>query len=282
MQLTMPARVKYFSEKALAYIGTLKTASNAQINEFLDSLTETISPASRNRGQMALSGFYRWMRTRGYVTKHYNPMEGIKQEREERTAEGIIIWEEKEIPALLKVADSLRDGIAVWVAIHAGLRRGEIARLEWTDVTPAFLLVRKSKTGLPRQVPLSKILAERLAKEPRQGLRVVPWPEAFFGWETAAGRLIYEYLPIRLEVLHQKHPEKFGWNPFRHTFASRHAQAGTPIDVIAAWLGDSPAVCKKHYARYVPANMRDARIDIVDEPAKKPRVKKVHTKTPKK
>ncbi len=76
--------------------------------------------------------------------------------------------------------------------------------------------------------------------------------------------MIEEYLPKLLPALHKKHPEKFGWNPFRHTFASRLAQSGLSLDIISAWLGDSPKGCKEHYARYVPKNKRDKRIDAVD------------------
>ncbi len=247
------------------------TATQPLFLDFLNAITEANSTATRNRAFASLSGFYRWLRIKRIIPKGYNPLEGIGILKEERPQEGIIIWEKSEVQKLLEVANMTRGGIAVWIAVHAGLRRSEIARLLWDDISPAYIIVRKSKTDIPRQVPLSKILADRLMKEPRNSPRVVGWPEAFHGWETAAGRLIYEQLPKLLPKLYEKHPEKFGWNAFRHTFASRHAQIGTPLDVIAAWLSDSPKVCKEHYARYVPANMRDTRIDLVDDMPKKPR-----------
>ncbi len=260
-----PRTVKAHLNAAANFTGNLMTATPPIFLDFLNAITEANSTATRNRAFASLSGFYRWLKIKHIIPKGYNPLDGIGMLKEERPQEGIIIWEKPEIPRLLEAANSIRGGIAVWIAIHAGLRRSEIARLLWNDVTPAYIIVRKSKTDIPRQVPLSKLLAARLEKETRNTPRVAGWPEAFHGWETAAGRIIYERLPELLEDIYTKHPEKFGWNAFRHTFASRHAQAGTPIDVIAAWLGDSPKVCKEHYARYVPANRRDTRIDIADD-----------------
>ncbi len=259
-----PRTVKAHLNAAASFTGNLMTATPPMFLDFLNTITEANSIATRNRAFASLSGFYRWLRLKHILPKGYNPLDGIGMLKEERPQEGIVIWEKTETTKLLKAADSIRGGIAVWIAVHAGLRRSEIARLRWDDITPAYIIVRKSKTDTPRQIPLSKTLAKRLEKEIRTSPRVAGWPEAFHGWETAAGRIIYEKLPDALPKIKKEHPEKFGWNAFRHTFASRHAQAGIPIDVIAAWLGDSPKVCKEHYARYVPANRRDTRIDIAD------------------
>ena len=264
---------------ASAATGNLTDATPQELLDFLNAIMDTRTKATRNRAYIALSGFYRWLRVTGVHPKGHNPLEGIKQIREDAPPDGIVVWEKNELKSLLDAADKFKDGIAVWIAIYAGLRRSEIARLKWNDITEICINITKSKTGKKRQVPLPAVLANRLKKVPRSGPRVVPWPEAFNGWLIAAKRLITEYLPRHLEKLYEKHPEKFGWNPFRHTFASRHAQAGQPLDLIAGWLGDSPTVCREHYARYVPANMRDTRIDLIDDLPRKPRKKPAAKKT---
>lgn len=237
----------------------------------------TISNASRNRARTAISGLCSWMRVSGHRPRNWDPLFGIGELREERPHDGVVIWEDDELRPLLEAADRLSDGIAIWIAVYAGLRRAEIARLEWSDITPAYITVRKSKTGRKRQVPLSSQLLERLEREPKTGTKVVNWPEA---WFNRARNAMEERLPREIarhdgddskrvemiRTLHQRHPEKFGWNIFRHTFASRLAQAGRPLDLIAAWLGDSPSVCRDHYTRFVPQNRRDDRIDDVNLP----------------
>ncbi len=260
-----PRTVKTYLTKASEHCGSIQEVTTADLLEFLDLIASQNSNATRNRAHAALSGFYKWLRVIGYVPKHHNPMSGIQQITEERPHDGIVVWEANEIRPLLDAVNTLRDGIAVWIAIYSGMRRSEIARLKWVDIADAYIIVGKSKTSKKRQIPLAKILDERLAHEKRSGTgKVVPWPDKHYGWEIAATRLVKEYLPRLLPGIHKANPEKFGWNAFRHTFASRHAQAGLSLDIIAAWLGDSPKVCKEHYARYVPKNVRDSRIDAVD------------------
>lgn len=259
-----PGIVKGHLKRALDRIGALQDATSREIQMFLDALALETSPSTSNRARTALSGFFTFLRKMGHLPKNYKPMENVTKKREETPPHGIVIWEKNEIPALLTASDTRRDGIAIWIAILSGLRRGEIARLEWTDVSETIITVQKSKTGKKRLVPLSKRLAERLSREKKRSKKIVPWPDAYHGWISAAKKLVDIYLPRALPAIYKRHPEKFSWNPFRHTFASRHAQAGLSLDIIAAWLGDSPKVCKEHYARHVPANMRDSRIDIVD------------------
>jgi integrase len=55
--------------------------------------------------------------------------------------------------------------------------------------------------------------------------------------------------------------ERIGWNPFRHTFGSLLAQAGVSLDKISAWMGNTPEVCRRHYAQFIPRDRRDGEID---------------------
>ncbi len=144
------------------FTGNLLSTNPAVLTDFLDAIHETKTTATRNRAFASLSGFYQWLRLKHIMPKGYNPLEGITMLQEEHSPGGIIIWENNEIPLLLKAADTLKDGIAVWIAIYTGLRRGELARLQWPDIAPAYIIVKKSKTGIPRQVPLPKALAARL------------------------------------------------------------------------------------------------------------------------
>ncbi|MDR1613747.1 MAG: tyrosine-type recombinase/integrase [Planctomycetota bacterium] len=164
-----PRMVRGHLSRALGHFESLTNANTVVLQEYLDIITTTKSAATRNKTQAALSGFYRWLRNSGPMPKHLNPMQGIQKIREPRPVDGIIIWEADEVRELLEAANSRHDGIAVWIAILAGLRRGEIARLQREDVTPAYINVAKSKNGDKRQVSLSKTLADRLAKEERQG-----------------------------------------------------------------------------------------------------------------
>jgi len=230
--------------------------------------TETsVNNATRNRARAAISGFVTWAKTTGHLAKSVNPLSGVKIIREIHSPDRINVWDAPLVSGLLAAADKLPDGIAVWIAVLAGLRRGEIARVEWEDVGEAYISVRKSKTGTARQVPLSSALAARLAKiGGKKTGRIVPWPAGYDEWVADAKRIAEKQMPELYPP-----PEgitfpklQYHWNTYRHTFASRHVQAGVPLDVVAAWIGDSVATCRRHYARFVPRDHRDTRIDLAD------------------
>lgn len=47
----------------------------------------------------------------------------------------------------------------------------------------------------------------------------------------------------------------------RHTFATLHIQAGTPLATVADWLGDSYQVTFDHYAAYAPTSQHIRNLD---------------------
>ncbi|MCD8139281.1 MAG: tyrosine-type recombinase/integrase, partial [Planctomycetaceae bacterium] len=55
--------------------------------------------------------------------------------------------------------------------------------------------------------------------------------------------------------------ERVQWNAWRHTFASLRVQAGVSIDKVSSWMGNSPEVCRKHYAQFMPRDQHDEDID---------------------
>ncbi len=55
--------------------------------------------------------------------------------------------------------------------------------------------------------------------------------------------------------------ERIGWNAWRHTFATLRVQAGVTVDKVASWMGNSPEVCRKHYAQFMPRDKHDEDID---------------------
>ena len=61
-----------------------------------------------------------------------------------------------------------------------------------------------------------------------------------------------------------------GWSclDFRHTFGSHLAQKGESLYKIAELMGNSPEICRRHYAALVPEKMADVVEFSVDERAK--------------
>jgi len=107
-------------------------------------------------------------------------------------------------------------------------------------------------------VPLAPALLERLEAVPsakRKG--PVASRGRYARWEDAA-RVVIKCLR---EACPEIPRERVGWNAFRHTFGSLLAQEGVSLDKISAWMGNSPEVCRRHYAQFVPRDRHDEDIE---------------------
>jgi len=238
--------------------GGLADATPERAQAYLDAVARRRTKATRNRHLAVLSRFYRWAVRHGVPA---NPVAGIRQLREPEPEE-IAYLTRVERDALLEAPCLLPDKLAVWIACYAGLRVGEIQRLGWESVNlpQARLVVTKSKTGKRRVVPLAGPLKRVLAAIPapqRKG-RVIGWPESENAWRGRGDMLVAR---LKREPACAAFADRIGWTPFRHTFGSLLAQAGVSLDKISAWMGNTPAVCRRHYAEFVPRDAHDEDVE---------------------
>ena len=179
-------------------------------------------------------------------------------------------WTRAEADQLLALAREHEPSLhgPLLCALHTGLRRGEVLALEWRDVGPVRLAVRRAwvrgrtrqpKGGAAREVPISAALravldeiraSQRKAKAWRElgpvflapnGLR---WDEAAFG--RAWRRLMGHALANEIRVLR--------YHDARHTFASWALAAGQSIKWVQERLGHSSAeLTLRTYAHLIRA-----------------------------
>ena len=238
--------------------GDLMSVSRRVADAFLSHVIGSRGPRFKKRGPRsrgtrnhvlkACRRFYRWAVDAGAA--HDNPFDGIRTLREEDRVE-IVHLTRVERAAVLAAADEEADGIAVWLALYAGMRRSEVARCAWKDINldGKKLVVPKSKTFRRRVVDLPKVLVEKLKVIRGVGRgRVVPWPATESEW-----RYVSDGMLNRLCTAAERVPiEKIKWNVFRHTFASLLVQAGVSIYKVASWMGNQVGVCQRHYAAMAP------------------------------
>jgi integrase len=189
-----------------------------------------------------------------------NPFEGISQLKESRQGE-IVYCTPEERETILSAADGLPNGIAVWLAFYTGMRRGEVWRLRWQDVSldRSRLSVQQTKTGRGRVVPLAVSLADRL-RAVGPGVRGVVVPrQPGCGAVHAAAAMLDALRAACPKIPH----ERISWNTWRHTFGSLLAQQGVGLDKISAWMGNSPEICRRHYAQFVPRGRHDEDIELL-------------------
>lgn len=154
--------------------------------------------------------------------------------------------------------------LAITLAVHSGLRFGELRRLWFEDLslaTPsAFIRIdrshgRETKTKKSRTVPLRRCFADEL-KNRYQFTPLLAGP--IFRPRLRRGEILQTpYLhdsTFRGWLYEARRRAGFycNWVTFRHTFASWHIQSGTSIAKVAKWCGHSISVCFAHYSALLP------------------------------
>lgn len=217
-----------------------------------------IAPKTRNNYLMSFNMFFQWAIKNGLLSR--NPFQDIKPLKVQRHAE--IIWltrEDRE--SITETCRAMKCEVTVWIALYSGLRLGEISRLRWEDIDlkGRWIHVKKSKTGKPRRVPVFGALLEALTQKAKKSGRIAPkWDE-----DTYFDQADSDLLPLRKSL--PGLADKLKWNIFRHTFASLLAQTGkVSIDQISALMGNTPEVCRRHYAHLIPDAVERTGIDLID------------------
>jgi integrase len=165
----------------------------------------------------------------------------------------------------------------VMVAIHTGMRRGELLRLRWPDVdfVSGTIHVRIAKSGEGRYVPLSPtahrtLTALRDERRARLGARVVRHADADRLVFTAPeGGFLMNLARAWYPALKRAGLEGFRFHDLRHTFASRLVQRGVSLYEVGTLLGHKTPAMTLRYAHLSPAHLRAA-VQLLDAPGPKP------------
>lgn len=144
-------------------------------------------------------------------------------------------------------------------ALLTGCRYSELTRLRVADFNPneehPTLHVRISKTDKERFVMLTHegkefFTARSTGKTGKDLLLPQPDGEA---WGKSD-----QMRPMRAACKAAKIVPAIGFHILRHTHASRLIMAGVPLAVAASQLGNSEAICAKHYAHLSPGFVADS------------------------
>jgi len=150
----------------------------------------------------------------------------------------------------------------VAVFIYAGLRREEAIWLtpDDVDLKHGMIHVRQKairgerwrpKTGRNRRVPISSSLQRILdAFESHVG-------ETWYFTTPQGKRWDPDNFSHRLRKANKANGLLWSCLDFRHTFGSQLAMKGESLYKISELLGNSPEICRKHYAALSPERMRD-------------------------
>lgn len=145
----------------------------------------------------------------------------------------------------------------VLLAMHTGLRRGELFKLAWADIDMAneMLSVRaaKAKSGKLRHVFLN---AEAMAVL-RGWQRMAPDPDGLV-FPGEGGAMLNNVKRSWASVLETAGIKGFRWHDMRHHFASKLVMAGVDLNTVRELLGHGSYAMTLRYAHLAPNHKRAA------------------------
>jgi integrase len=170
--------------------------------------------------------------------------------------------EAEEIERLLDACDDPQTPYLrpiVIVALHTGMRLGEILGLRWgdLDLRHRLISITKTKNNERKTIPINEALYEELTKLPRHmtspyllghldGTRILRIDRSFHSALKRAGI------------------EGFRFHDLRHTFASHLAMRGVPLETIGALLGHKDPKMTRRYAHLSPTTLQQAVTTLQD------------------
>src|SRR3989441_221367 len=175
-----------------------------------------------------------------------SPMKGMKFLRENNARTRYLSLEECQRLIASCFAPHIR--ALVSVALHSGMRLGEILNLHWRDLDFAsgFILVRDSKNGESRHVPMDATLSALFRAYPHR-----PGTDLVF-FSSRGGRIV----DVRTGFLNsckRAGLTDLHFHDLRHTFASQFMMSGGDLYILKEILGHKSLAMTTRYSHLSPA-----------------------------
>jgi integrase len=244
-------------------IGTLEMSTFIQENA---RKYEWSGKTANDYRQLLVRLFY-WAMEEGGVRMPNDRNPAVKVTRYRQYKSPITFLTLKQIDeqlAALAPYPQLQTMVAVY--IYAGLRREEALWLQLNDVDTqagkhGVLRIRaktvnsvywRPKTGIDRIVPISSTLRyylDRYAPCTSADNWLFPSPKGVW-WNP--DNFSHDLRQVQEEI-------GLDWSclDYRHTFGSQLAQKGESLYKISTLMGNSPEICRKHYAALIPEALTD-------------------------
>lgn len=225
------------------------TAINAELIErYKQSRIEHVEPATVNRDLQCLRRMFNLAMAWSYARE--SPMRFVKLLREATGRLRYLTREEfdrliQECPEHLKPL--------VFVAVHTGMRQGELLALTWADVDleNGFAAVNDPKNATPRKVPLNATVRETLRGLKANAMKVFCGADG----HPIAARTVHKQFKHAVELAKI---ENFRFHDLRHTCASWLVMAGVEVRKVKEILGHKDIRTTLRYSHLSPDQIVEA------------------------
>jgi len=228
--------------------------------EHLDSYRagRSLSPITATKELQTLRQFLSFCVERDWIRK--NPAKQIKAPRNIKPAE-VVPYEAAEVVKIIAACDEigrgayerLRARAMVLLLRYTALRVSDVATLARDAIRDGQILVRTLKTGQPVFLPIPQELENALAILPNpRGAGNAP---RYFFWNGSTSRRAVVGIAERTlaAVFEKSKVPNAHAHRFRHTLATDLLATGATEQDVADILGNSPAIVRKHYAKWSAA-----------------------------
>lgn len=199
-----------------------------------------------------------------------NPIKGVKLPKLDNQKLRVLTTDEESVllPALTEKSIDVHD-LAV-MSLYAGLRFSEIVSLRWQDVDLVNLKISVAgKGGKRRIVPMNLTVKEVLNNRENIESTVTDliFPDRNGNIPT---KISHTYFRVVNELRLNEGREKayqLDFHSLRHTYATRLATAGTPLNVLRDLLGHADLQMVSRYSHFIPS-AADTAVNSLDGFAK--------------
>lgn len=131
-----------------------------------------------------------------------------------------------------------RDKAVCLLALHIGLRSGDIRNLKFSDIDweKGTVAIRQNKTEVPLYMPLDNVTQNAIIDYVLNERRDCKTEYIFITAVGATQKIARRHFRIKYRASREIIPHE-GLHIFRRTFASRLLQSGTPLEMISEMLG---------------------------------------------
>ena len=239
-------------ERELDTTVLLSTVSPAQVEEVKLLRTARVSRSTVDKDLGVLKAFFNWCIAQGLSAT--NPVRKVKGFREDNTR--LRYLTETEYQRLIETAQGVRSPFLadkITLAIHTGLRRGNLFGLQWDqiDFPNQVLRVPRTKANHPHAVPLNKTSLETLGRLHRDRSDT-PYVFPHVGGKHD-GKPVKDVKNAFHAALEMAEIDDFTWHDLRHTFASWLVMRGASLRAVADLLGHRSLKMVMRYAHLSPA-----------------------------
>lgn len=240
--------------------------TTSDISSFISAKvrSKNLSPKTANRFREIITRLFNWAMQNQDIRTPDNINPAAKVERYKEKASKISFLSKDQITEQL---DALEDDhqlqTMVALYIYAGIRREEALWLTTDDIDLKTGMIRlraknvdgeywQPKTGSNRAIPISKTLKTYLKKYQRPKTDL-PW--LFITSNNC--RWDPNNFSRKLRNANRRNNLEWSCLDYRHTFGSQLAMKGESLYKISKLMGNSPEICRKHYAAILPETLVD-------------------------